>query len=129
MTKTQLRAYRDLAKERDSLWATINAMEYGLTGVRMDGMPRSGKVSDPTGAQAVQHADVLALYRQKVAELDKRLLEIEQAIECLEPRERTLVRLYYMEGLTWEEVCVEMSYSWRQIHRIHDRVLGQLKDV
>lgn len=129
MTKAQLRAYRDLAKERDSLWVTINAMEYGLTGVRMDGMPRSGKVSDPTGAQAVQHADVLALYRQKVAELDKMLLEIEQAIECLEPRERTLVRLYYMEGLTWEEVCVEMSYSWRQIHRIHARVLGQLKDV
>lgn len=129
MTKAQLRAYRDLARERDSLWVTINAMEYGLTGVRMDGMPRSGKVSDPTGAQAVQHADVLALYLQKVAELDKMLIEIEQAIECLEPRERTLVRLYYMEGLTWEEVCVEMSYSWRQIHRIHARVLGQLKDV
>lgn len=129
MTKAQLRAYRDLAKERDRLWATINAMEYGLTSVRMDGMPRSGRVSDPTGAQAVQHADVLALYWQKVAELDKMLLEIEQAIECLEPRERTLVRLYYMEGLTWEEVCVEMSYSWRQIHRIHARVLGQLKDV
>jgi RNA polymerase sigma factor (sigma-70 family) len=129
MTKERLRAYRDIKLERDRLEAMVAALEYGPGGLRMDGMPRSGKISDPTGSQAIDHTQVMDLYRQKVAELGAALIEIEQAIECLEPRERTLVRLYYMEGLTWEEVCVEMSYSWRQIHRIHARVLGQLKDL
>lgn len=129
MTKARLRAYRDIKLERDRLEAMVTALEYGTGGLRMDGMPRSGKISDPTGNQAIDHTHVRDLYLQKVAELDKALVEIEQAIECLEPRERTLIRLYYVEGLTWEEVCVEMSYSWRQIHRIHARALEQLKDV
>lgn len=129
MTKATLRTYRDIKRERDRLEAMVRTIEYGLTGIKMDGMPRSGKVSDPTGAQAVQHTQVLDLYQQKVAELNKALIEIEQAIECLDPRERTLIRLYYIEGFTWEEVCVAMSYSWRQIHYIHKKTLEKLKDA
>lgn len=129
MTKARLRAYRDLKRERDHLKAMVDALEYGIGGLRMDGMPRSGKISDPTGKQAIDHTQVKDLYEQKATELDKELIEIEDAIKCLEPRERTLVRLYYFEALTWEEVCVEMSYSWRQIHRIHAKVLAKLKEA
>lgn len=129
MTKARLRAYRDIKLEKDRLEAMVAALEYGLTGINMDGMPRSGKVSDPTGSQAIDHTQVRDLYLQKVAELDKALIEVEQAIECLEPRERTLIRLYYCAGLTWEEVCVEMSYSWRQIHYIHKKALEKLKEA
>lgn len=129
MTKAKLRAYRDIKLERDRLEAMVARIEYGLNGLRMDGMPRSGKVSDPTGQQAIEHTRVMDLYMQKAAELDKALLEIEAAIECLGPRERTLIRLYYVDGLTWEEVCVAMTYSWRQVHRIHAQALEQLKDA
>ena len=129
MTKATLRAYRDIKRERDRLEKMVAALDYGLTGINMDGLPRSGKVSDPTGNQAVEHTQVRDLYLQKVAELNKALIEVEQAIECLDPRERTLIRLYYIEGLTWEEVCVAMSYSWRQIHYIHKKTLEKLKDV
>lgn len=129
MTKATLRAYRDIKQERDRLEKMVAALDYGLTGINMDGLPRSGKVSDPTGNQAVEHTQVRDLYLQKVAELNKALIEVEQAIECLDPRERTLIRLYYIEGFTWEEVCVAMSYSWRQIHYIHKKTLEKLKDV
>lgn len=129
MTKAQLRAYRDIKLERDRLEAMVARLEYGPSGLRLDGMPRSSKPGDPTGQQAIDHAQVRDLYRQKVTELDKAIVEVETAIECLEPRERTLIRLYYLDGLTWEEVCVVMSYSWRQIHNIHKKALGQLKDV
>ena len=129
MTKATLRAYRDIKQERDRLEKMVAALDYGLTGINMDGLPRSGKVSDPTGNQAVEHTQVRDLYLQKVAELNKALIEVEQAIECLDPRERTLIRLYYIEGFTWEEVCVAMSYSWRQIHYIHKKTREKLKDV
>ena len=128
MTKARLRAYRDLKLERDHLEAMVAALEYGLSGINMDGMPRSGKISDPTGQQAINHTQVRDLYLQKVAELDKALIEIEKAIEHLEPLERTLIRLYYAEGLTWEEVCVAIHYEWAQTHRIHARALSKLKD-
>lgn len=127
MTKAQLRAYRDLKREKDDLERKVAALEYGTGGLRLDGMPRSGKISDPTGSQAIDHTQVRDLYRQKAAELDKAILEVENAIEVLEPRERTLIRLYYCDGLTWEEVCVAMSYSWRQVHRFHKQALEKLK--
>ena len=129
MTKAQLRAYRDLKLERDRLEAMVAALEYGTGGLRMDGMPRSGKVSDPTGQQAIDHAMVRDLYAQKVTELTQALIEIENVIEHLEPLERTIIRLYYVEGLTWEEVCVAISYSWRQVHRIHAKALAKVKDL
>lgn len=129
MTKARLRAYRDLKLERDRLEIMVSAMEYGLNGISMDGMPRSGKVSDPTGNQAVEHTQVRDLYLQKVAELNQALIEIEEAIARLEPIERTLIRLYYVEGLTWEQVCVAIHYEWAQTHRIHAKALAKLKEV
>ena len=129
MTKARLRAYRDLKLERDHLEAMVAALEYGLSGINMDGMPRSGKISDPTGNQAIDHTQVKEMYLRKVAELDEALIEIERVIECLDPLERTLIRLYYAEGLTWEEVCVAIHYEWAQTHRIHARALAKLKDL
>lgn len=129
MTKAQLRAYRDIKLEKDRLEAMVAKLEYGLGALRMDGMPRSGKVSDPTGSQAIEHTELRDLYRQKAAELDQALLDVERAIEALEPRERTLIRLYYCDGLTWEEVCVAMCYSWRHVHNIHKKALAQLRAV
>ena len=129
MTKVQLRVYRDIKLERDKLKDLAEGLAYGPSGLRLDGMPRSNKLGDSTGQQAIDHTQVIDQYLDKVAELDRALIEIEAAIKCLEPRERTLIRLYYLEGLTWEEVCVAMSYSWRQIHNIHAKALEKLKEV
>ncbi|MBO5917248.1 MAG: sigma-70 family RNA polymerase sigma factor, partial [Oscillospiraceae bacterium] len=51
---------------------------------------------------------------------------IEDRIEALEPRARKLMRHRYIEGLSWEEVCVAMCYSWRQTHNIHGAALDAL---
>ena len=133
MTKEQLKTYRNIKLERDRLAAMMDELEgviYGPKAQHLDGMPRSG--SRPGSAvedAALRHADLLARYQQKVAELSAALAEIETAIEVLEPRERTLIRLHYAQGLTWEEVCVAMSYSWRQVHRIHAKALEKLKSI
>lgn len=131
MTKEQLRAYRDIKLERDKLKGMIEELEvvlYGPRSQKLDGMPRGGAVDDSRVEDVIiKRSEVLETYKAKEAELALAMLEIEQAIETLEPRERTLIRLYYAEGLTWEEVCVAMNYSWRQIHRIHGAALEALK--
>ena len=132
MTKERLRAYKDLRQERDQLakmLGDIEAVMYGPRASRMDGMPRGGLVSTggPTEELATRHIEVEARYREKVAQLTALLDEIEQSIEVLDPRERTLIRLHYIEGRIWEEVCIEMSYSWMQVHRIHAKALEKLK--
>lgn len=131
MTKEQLKAYRDIKLERDKLWEMVKELEstiYGAKSPRMDGMPSGNRQpGNPVESAAIKHLDLLARYEAKAAELTQAMTEIEQAIEKLGPRERTLIRLYYAQGLTWEEVCVTMNYSWRQIHRIHSEALKALK--
>lgn len=133
MTKEQLKAYRNIKLERDRLAQMVEELEGSLyvpKSPNLDGMPRGGSgPSRTTEDAAVKHAELLSRYHQKMAELSAAILEIERAIEVLEPRERTLIRLHYAQGLTWEEVCVAMSYSWRQVHRIHGKALEALKTV
>lgn len=133
MTKEQLRAYRTIKLERDKLaemLAEFEATMYAPATQKLSSQPRGGSgVSDPTASTAVRHKNLLTQYRQKVDELTDAMLAIEKAIEPLRSTERTLIRLYYMQGLTWEEVCVSMSYSWSQIHRIHRKALIALRNT
>lgn len=133
MTKEQLKEYRSIKLERDRLVDMIKELEavlYSPRSQRLDGMPRGG--SSPGSMvedTVIKHTELLDRYHQKARDLSKALVEIEEAIEVLEPRERTLIRLHYAEGLTWEEVCVVMNYSWRQVHRIHAKALETLREV
>lgn len=130
MTKERLRAYRDLRQERDKLKKLIEELDanlYGPTTPNLDGLPRSHGGASAVESLVAQKDQIERKYLAKVAELTAELETIERAIEVLEPRERTLIRLYYIEGLTWEQVCVEMSYSWRQVHRIHGMALERLR--
>lgn len=127
MTKDQLRAYRDLKLEFDQVSEQLQAMEatiYSPTSPRLDGMPHSSSSKGSAVERAADsHIALQNKYKAKKAELESQLLEIEDAIDALPSRERTLCRYYYEQGLTWEQVCVRMNYSWSQIHRIHAKAL------
>ena len=133
MTKEQLKAYRAIKLERDKLAAMVEELEgtlYGPKAQRLDGLPRGGAgTHSAVEDAAIKHAELLGKYQQRMAELSAALAEIEKAIETLEPRERTLIRLHYAQGLTWEQVCVAMRYEWAQIHRIHAKALEKLKNI
>lgn len=133
MTKEQLKAYVELRRERDDLARRIEEIElerYSPRSQRLDGMPRGGSGENYVLEDRMDREDkLLELYRRKKAELDAALLVIEEAIEVLDPRERRLIRLHYIDGLTWEQVAVQMAYSWTQVHRIHGKALEKLKEM
>lgn len=132
MTKEQLRAYRAIRLERDKLLDMLRELEttiYSPAIPKLDPAPGGGRNgASPVEIAATKHDELRTRYLQKVAELEDAMAKVEAAIETLDHRDRALVRLYYIQGKTWEEVCVEMSYSWRQIHRIHSDVLKKLRD-
>ena len=54
--------------------------------------------------------------------------QIDLAIRRMEnPDEQRVLRLRYLWGLKWEEVAVKMSYSWKQIHRLHSSALDNFE--
>lgn len=132
MTKAQLKTYRAIKKERDDIKRRREELEdvmYGPRSQRIDGMPRGGSGAGDILEERIDRKDeLLAMYQAKEEELDDALLVIERAIEKLDPTQRTLVRLHYIDGLTWEQVAVEIDYSWSQTHRIHSAALKRLKE-
>ncbi len=133
MTKERLKSYRSLKLERDQLLIMIEELEAQMRSPKsqkLNGMPRGCSApQNPVEDLVIKHTELIKRYQQKVAELTEDAVEIENAIEILNHRERTVIRLHYIQGMTWEEVCVEMAYSWRQVHRIHSQALETLKNT
>lgn len=65
----------------------------------------------------------------KVERLTKirRRISVKRKIDSIEDDdEREVLWLRYIKGLKWEEVAVEMNYSWRRTHDIHSNALKHL---
>ena len=61
------------------------------------------------------------------AALATALVEVETLIASLDsPTQRDLLRYRYIDGLTWEAVCVAINYGWRQAHNLHGAALDKL---
>lgn len=135
MTKEELRSYRALMKERKQLETLLEEIEsplYSAKVQRLTGMPLASGSGESGSAQerlADRTMELRARYAENIAELAERQLAIERAIDALPSTMRHLLRSRYIEGMTWEEVCVCIGYGWRQTHRIHAEALQKLREL
>lgn len=88
-----------------------------------DGMPRGTTQSDLSGYAALLDEQISKLIRERY-ERAKIRADIENSIRAMSNEdEQSVLRLRYIKGLKWEEIAVEMKYSYMQTHRIHSRAL------
>ena len=82
--------------------------------------------------------DVFARYVQYTAMLDEKISELydlQKEVTCAiaripDRRYRELLLGYYVEGLTWEKVAVEMNYSYSQVvQELHPRALAAISQI
>ena len=112
MTKEQLRNYQPMKKEQRQIEQRLRNLE------------RSPE-SDQEALQPLREC-----YTKKLEELVAAQLEIESAIGTLEdPTERTILRLRYIDGLSWYKIMATINYSEQQTHRIYARALINLKNL
>lgn len=92
---------------------------------------------DSDGAQATKDPhkfDSLVELEDKIDELIDRLYatktEILGVIDRLEDRREFLaLKVYYIDMKTWEEVCVELHYSWRQTMYIRKQAIRHVDEI
>lgn len=111
MTKEQLRNYRKIKDEHAQIEQRLRNLERR-----------------PDSEEAILQP-LREFYREKLKTLATAQLDIERAIETLDYTERSLVRLRYIDGMEWHQVCAGINYSWQQTHRIHARVLKKLEKL
>lgn len=134
MTKQELQSYRKIQNEIWSIEYSIEELQAALENVASKPLsftPHAHGVLDDRQAKLVEKKIALEeRLIQKRDELIRKHEEIEQAIDSLEDiRERTVLRLRYIKGLRWEDICYSTGYEWAQTHRIHKRALNRVNRI
>lgn len=78
----------------------------------------------------IAYAEYSQQLEARTADLLNVQREILRTIEQVpDSRYRLLLRARYLEGMTWEQIAVEMAYSWRQMLRMHGDVLQVVGEI
>lgn len=128
MDKTTLKQFQQLVREIEDL-EREKSMVFSryLSPAALSGMPGGTVTGDSVGRTAIQIAEYQALIDAKLDELITLREQIEAAIEGLPAEDRRLVRLRYIDGKRWEQIAVDISYSYRQTLRRHGHILQRLR--
>ena len=130
MTKEELMQYGSIELEVKQIKERIEYLEEKQTSIK------SQVITDmPTGGG--ERTDILTLITkiedsqieliQKQSKLVDIMESIEHTIDGLEDStERLILRSRYLQCKKWEQICVELNYSWRQIHRLHSNILKKI---
>ena len=109
MTKHDLLNYQRIKRERAQIGHLLRAAE------------RQQLPSDNA-------EKLIAYYVKKQNELAAMQLRIENAIASLDPSERMILRMRYIEGESWTKIGFAVHYSRSATFDIHNRALEKLRD-
>lgn len=113
-------------------------IEEQLSELRLDEMLPSLPVSDmPSTHNHRDLSDYMVKYDKLYSQLIKarkdtieRFAEVSERIELMEnENEKTVLVYRYLRNYNWEKICVEMNYSWRQVHYIHGKALEHFRMI
>lgn len=90
-------------------------------------VPSGGKGSDKVQMGAIKIAELRESLIDKINQLVAVRIEIERAIGTVQDdTQRRLLRRKYINGLTLEQIAVEMHYSYVHTCRIHGYALSNI---
>lgn len=108
-----------------------------IPGASSDGLPRSGRISDRTMAIAVKYQDTAARMNEEVVmqitselyAIEAKLRRIDNYVDMLEPDRAVVIRRYYLEGKTWNEIEDELHLCLRALTNRRDEALKDLMEM
>ncbi len=128
--KEYLNSYRNLCRKLQSLEDQLQSfreVEQSAKIQQLSDMPKGGKQTDLSDLIVKNEVLFTKIVRMK-ADCLERKIEIENCIaDMQEGLESAVLRKRYIEFKTWEQICVEIDYSWMQTHRHHSKALNNFK--
>lgn len=129
--KEYLKSYKKACKRIGCLKGQLKSLrevEEGIKSQQLSDMPKATARHKDLSDLMVKLEDLQAQIADAITESYKIKVEIEEALWNLEDTEEARVlRFRYIYFLSWEEIKDNMSYSPRQVRRIHDNAIKNLK--
>lgn len=126
--KQRLKALQYIDIKVKSKHQEIISLKSGiLRGQQFDNMPKSKNNKNQSEELNVLIIDKSEQLYREIQALYKEREELIQAIESLDdPVENIVMRLFYIDGMTWNEVETKLRYSRGAIQKIRKSAFGNL---
>lgn len=128
--KDYLNSYKNLCKKLKSLEDQLQSLRETEESAKIPSisdMPKAHKQTDLSDIMVRIEAVYTKIVRIR-AECIKRKLEIEDKIADMpDGIEADILRKRYIEFKPWEQICIEIGYSWMQTHRLHSKALADFQ--
>ena len=120
--KNAVRKYNSLQEQEQQLRTEMR----GPRAIEYTDMPKTHKQIDLSD-EIVRIERILNKIEDQKKEMQEIRLEIEEKIVDIEDgMQSRVLYLRYIRFMKWEDICVEIGYSWRQVHRAHSQALKNL---
>lgn len=130
MGKEELMQYKTIKVEIKQLKERIKELEERKTSIKsqvITDMPTGNGEGTDILSLIVMIEDAETELIQKEKQLIATMNKIEHTIDNVENSlDRCILRARYIECKAWEQICVELNYSWRQIQRLHSNILKKI---
>lgn len=129
MTKKDLQEYYWLKGNIKKLEDRLVELETRATktNVTLSNMPKGLAYSYGLTDIVIEIVEIKRQINSQLTKSYGQILRIENAIERLPEKEKYLIRARYIECKHWEQIAVDMNYSWQHIHRLHSEALTRLR--
>lgn len=127
--KQYLWSYREAVRQMERSELKIREMRLNRVSPSAvaDGMPRAHGGNDLSGYAALLDQEERRYLKARYRRI-KLCKEITDKIERLEDEdEKDVLMFRYIGRMKWEDICVRMGFSWKQVHRIHSKALTNFK--
>ena len=130
MTKDDLKEYTSIKKELKQIQFKLKELEERKTSIKSmiisDMNVQTSHNNNSIEDLLIKIEECIEEYNKKEIKLYNKQLEIENCINNLEPIERVVMRMRYIDGCKWEEICYKIHYEWRKTHYIHKEALKKI---
>ena len=94
-----------------------------------DGMPHGSGISTPTEDKAIRLADKALRLVDARREAIAIRQEVFDLVDSIKGTEGEVLYHRYILLKSWEQVCVDINYSWMQTHRYHHKALEIVEGI
>lgn len=128
--KEYLNSYKNLCRKLQSLEEQLQSLrevEMSAKIQKLSDMPKGSKQSDLSDVMVKEEVLFTKIIRMR-SECMERKIDIENQIADMPNGvESSILHKRYIEFKNWEQICVEVDYSWRQTHNLHSKALNDFK--
>lgn len=102
--------------------------EDRLTGINYEGVQISEtyKFHSQTEDAAEKNITAEELILKRKEKLENKLEVLDKLIEGLNSIEKTIIKMYYIQGKQWWQIAYEVRYSERHCRRMRSEAIGKL---